>query len=161
MGRPALHDTGFWAAHVSRQQASQLSVREYCRREGLETHQFYNGRKRVATGNFSGGGQSSPPQHASGELAPQRHANTATKPLTSSVCLAGKRDAGQSSELQRDATDHVAMVVIQLNNGEASIHVPADRHDTIEAVLRMSLKLGEPEKKQSPCSGFRSIVVRS
>ena len=131
VGRPALHDTGFWAAHVSRQQASQLSVREYCRREGLEPHQFYNGRRRAAKGSSLGGGQSAPERHAL-----QRH------------------------HVGAAATSASSMVVIQLNNGEASIHVPAERHDTIEAVLRLSMHLCEPAKKQSPGSGFRSIVVR-
>jgi hypothetical protein len=48
MTRRAIHDERYWAGHLAKHPASGLSLREYCRREGIEVHQFYYWRKRTA-----------------------------------------------------------------------------------------------------------------
>ena len=134
MARRAQHDMQHWAQHVSQQQASGLSVREYCRRKGIEVHHFYYGRKRVMAGANTLQAQLPTPTVGttsnSGETVPNAY-----------------QFPGQP------------MVMIQLSD-QTSVHVPAKMLDTIEALLRMAQRLSQPESTLAT-SVFRSVIVRS
>ena len=47
MARRAIHDDRYWADHLAKYPASGLTLREYCRRAGIEVHQLYYWRKRT------------------------------------------------------------------------------------------------------------------
>lgn len=47
MARRAIHGERYWADHLAKYPASGLTLREYCRRAGIEVHQFYYWRKRT------------------------------------------------------------------------------------------------------------------
>lgn len=134
MARRARFDTQYWAQQVSRQQASGLTVREFCQRENIQVHHYYYGRKR---------------------LAPAR-ASTA-RPLTPLV----DRSAPSQSTSQTTASRHDdhESVFIQLG-AHTTVRIPAQLHSTIEAVLKMAHRMTESESA-SPASGFHSVVVRS
>jgi hypothetical protein len=134
MARRAQHDTQFWALQVSQQKASGLSVREYCRRKGIEVHHFYYGRKRVMAG-----------------------ANTLrAQPPTSTV---GRPSNSGETVPNANQLNVQPMVIIQLSD-RTSVHVPVQMLDTIEAVLKMAQRLSAPES--TPATGvFRSVIVRS
>ena len=134
MARRARFDTQYWAQQVSRQQASGLTVREFCQRENIQVHHFYYGRKRLAPTPGS-----------------------AARPVT----LLVDRGASSQSVSQSTVSQHNddQCVVIQLG-AHATVRIPAQLHSTIEAVLKMAHRMSEPESA-SPASGFHSVVVRS
>lgn len=140
MARRAQQDTQYWADHVARQQASGLSVREYCQRQNLQAHHFYYWRKRsLASATVA-------PERAAVLMQPTRQAK-ATSPHTTAASTATNLAAqGQS-------------VVIRLGD-QATVHVPATMLETIEAVLKMTLRISAPDGEPSG-QGFRSIIVRS
>jgi hypothetical protein len=134
MARRARFDTQYWAQHVSKQQASGLTVREYCECENIQVHHFYYGRKRLAS-------------------APA----WAARPVTPLVARsASSQSTTQSTSSQHDDSQSV---VIQLG-AHAAVRIPAQLHSTIEAVLKMVHRVSVSES--SPvASGFHSVVVRS
>lgn len=133
---------------VTRQRSSELTVQEYCRRVNLKVHQFCNGRRRALD---------------CGELYASPSSQQSADSGSSRARLSSAEDSTQTevllNENRSDAGDASPMVVIELS-GCASIRVPAQMHSTIEAVLKMVLRLEAPEQL-IPNSGFRSIAVRS
>lgn len=140
MARRARHDTRYWAEHIALQQASGLSVREYCQRESLQAHHFYYWRKR------SMAGQSASPERRALSARPARQAKAANLQAVDHYIAAHSVEQGQS-------------VVIRLGD-QATVHVPAAMLETIEAVLKMALRICEPNLQPSG-HGFRSVIVRS
>jgi hypothetical protein len=128
MTRRAIHDERYWADHLAKHPASGLTLREYCRREGIEVHQFYYWRKRTA-------GSTIERQPAAVE----------------------RRSVSISSP---NKNEHDGKTVVIQMNDRTSVSIPAQMHDTIEAVLRMAQRLGDQESAAKPSSGFRSVVVR-
>ena len=153
MGRRPLHDSRFWKAHVNRQLRSGLSVIEYCDREGLLPHQFYNGRRRVAKDESLSDSQK-PLRRGAGTTD-----NSRFKAAMADAAVAQHDIDAAVGSRSLSANDICEpMVVIQLN-GEATVQVPAHLHSTIEMVLKMALRASTPEPQHG--NGFRSIVVRS
>lgn len=134
MARRARFDTQYWAQQVSRQQASGLTVSEFCRLENIQVHHFYYGRKRLAPATAS----------AARPATPLLERDTASLPASSSTVRAHDDDQ---------------CVVIQLGT-HTTVRIPAQLHSTIEAVLKMVHRVPEPESVP-PASSFHSVVVRS
>lgn len=138
MARRARQDLDFWSNHIARQQASGRSVREYCQLENLQAHHFYYWRKRAAAAISTGH------QFASAQLARQATATSQHATTASTTTNLGEQDQ---------------LVVIRLGQ-HATVHVPAAMLETIEAVLKMTLRIGASGSEPS-VPGFRSIIVRS
>ncbi len=82
MAGRARHDVKFWAGHFTKQQTSGLTLREYCRREGIEVHQFYYWRKRAM---------------AIAAAQPLQHDNQSLSALPARICQAINRQSCRSS----------------------------------------------------------------
>ena len=156
MARRALHDINFWAEHLSRQQASGLSVREYCERERLQTHNFHYGRKRVLAM------ESRVPSPSVKQQTRGRAATTGQLRNSTQVRDATKsRHEASTSAIAPPASAIMQGPVVVIQFGEASIHVPADLTETIEAVLKMALRLNNTDYQATTAAGpFRSVIVR-
>ena len=128
MTRRSIHDERYWADHLAKYPASGLTLREYCRRQSIEVHQFYYWRKRLMA--------------SAGERQPA----VAGRPAVST-------NAANKNELDGE------IIVIRLND-RTSVSVPAHMFDTIEAVLRMTQRLGDQANSGSAVGGFRSVTVR-
>ncbi len=139
MARRALYDGTFWAEHVAKQQASGLSVREYCQQASLQSHHFYYWRKRIAASELT-----------SSQRRPASAKQDLQSSATSQVSVAMTPSTSNS-------TDPTQVVIVRL--GEcAAVHVPAQMLDTIEAILKMAMRISEPAVE---ASSFRSIIVRT
>jgi hypothetical protein len=109
------HGVRFWAEHFKRQQASGLKLREYCRRESIEVHQFYYWRKRAMA------------------AAPAVEQETAERhPIIGS-------QTSSTSQLDGQQT-----IVIRMSD-RTSIHVPGHMLETLEAVLKMVQRLSDQD----------------
>ncbi len=139
MARRALHDGTYWAEHVAKQQASGLSVREYCQQASLQAHHFYYWRKRIAASE-------SPSSQRRPAAAKQVLQSSATS--QASVVMTPSASSG---------TDPSRIVIVRLGDC-AAVHVPAQMLDTIEAILKMAMRISEPVVE---ASSFRSIIVRT
>ncbi len=139
MPRRAQQGKQYWADHIARQQASGMSVREYCQRENLQAHHFYYWRKRSLIASVA-------PERSAVSAQPTRQANVASQ----HVVAAGTA----TSSAERDQS-----VVIRLGD-HATVHVPAAMTETIEAVLKMALRISAPGCQPSG-TGFRPVIVRS
>ncbi len=113
MAGRARHDVKFWAGHFTKQQTSGLTLREYCRREGIEVHQFYYWRKRAM-------------------------AIAAAQPLAARQSIVV---SPASSNLPSDQSPELS-VVIKLND-LTSIHVPGHMLEALETVLRTIQRLSD------------------
>ncbi len=140
MARRALHDGTYWAEHVARQQASGLSVREYCQQASLQAHHFYYWRKRIT----------------SSESASSQRRPASAKPDCQST-VTSQATGAISPTTSNMSADLSQTVVVRLGDC-AAVHVPAQMLDTIEAILKMAMRISEPAIE---ASSFRSIIVRT
>jgi len=149
MARHSQLDMQYWAQHVSLQQASGHSVREYCQGEGIQVHHFYYGRKRVAAARAIPTQATSRQATFGGKV---NHAGGIERPSAGTPVKV-------SNPTKANQLDGAQTVVIQMSD-QTSVHVPAQMLETIEAVLKMALRVSERESA-SPTSVFRSVIVRS
>jgi transposase-like protein len=113
MAGRARHDVQFWAEHFTKQQASGLTLCEYCRREGIEVHQFYYWRKRAMNA-----------------------ASAVPLEKVERQSISGS-EAASVSRLDGQQT-----IVIQMHD-RTSIHVPSHMLETLESVLKMVQRLSD------------------
>jgi hypothetical protein len=155
MPRQALHGVEFWLDQLTQQKASGLSVSEYCRREGLKLHNFYYGRRRVMASVRGLDHSQSPGQRqvTGGRQVPGGQAS-GQQVVTRQQLADGARGAATGSG---NSAARAAVIAIQWNE-RTWLHVPAERIDTLEAILKLTQRLAGHDGQTN---AFRSVVVRS
>jgi hypothetical protein len=148
MARQALHGVEFWADQLTQQKASGLSVSEYCRREGLKLHNFYYNRRRVLA---SAHGLEHRPSTG------QRQVTGGQAGGQQAVTRQQLADGARGTAGSGNCAARAAVIAIQWNE-RTWLHVPAERIDTLEAILKLTQRLAGHDGQTN---AFRSVVVRS
>jgi hypothetical protein len=138
----------FLADQLTQRKGSGLSVSEYCRREGMKLHNFHYNRRRVMSSahglDYS---QSTVQRQVTGGQAAGQHAVTRQQ-------LA---DRARGAAGGGNCAARTAVIAIQWNE-RTWLHVPAERIDTLEAILKLTQRLAGHDGQTN---AFRSVVVRS